>query len=280
MLYVKAALAVFVVTSFLGVPAYLFSQPEVTIHTIAISGNDVVATDMLEAVVRDALSGRYVYLYPRSNSLIFPRAGIEASVLHAFKRIKAANVSFEDFTSIRLEVEERKPFALWCQALNERAVRETATATKEVALESRDHEACYFLDEKGFVFSEAPRGLENAYLIYEGTIDARDPLGAQFLTEQHFAELALFARMLRDEGIAFDRMVLTEEGDFELLLEAGGALLFGKDQSLSRVLDNVTAVLSADTFQERSLDDVEYLDLRFGNKVYYKFKDKAALSGA
>lgn len=275
-LYIKVAAIVFVVASFVGVPAYLLSQPEVTIHQISISGNEIVPTRALEALAWKELKGKYAYVYPRSNSFIFPRSSIEASVLESYKRIKNARVSFDSFTSIHLQVEERTPFALWCRESIELVnVSEIATSTEESTSVGLDeHTSCYFLDREGFIFSEAPRFTGTVYFVYEGAVNEDDPVGVQFIPEEEFTQLTFLVDALRASDAYAVKLAHTDDGDFELILKEGGKLIFGGEQSLSLVLDNFNTALTSDTFSERSVDEVEYIDLRFGNRVYYKFKEE------
>ena len=41
--------------------------------------------------------------------------------------------------------------------------------------------------------------------------------------------------------------------------------------------DNMESILDSDSFRTTEERSLEYIDLRFGNKIYYKFKDEEEL---
>jgi hypothetical protein len=53
----------------------------------------------------------------------------------------------------------------------------------------------------------------------------------------------------------------------------GFALLFSLDSAGADVYQRFVLALGADAFQGHTLGDFEYLDLRFGDKLYYKLRD-------
>jgi hypothetical protein len=55
-------------------------------------------------------------------------------------------------------------------------------------------------------------------------------------------------------------------------MEDGSKILFARKQSSSEVLGNLKIVLESETFKDENRGDIEYIDLRFGNKVYFKIK--------
>jgi len=58
----------------------------------------------------------------------------------------------------------------------------------------------------------------------------------------------------------------------ELYIDDGSKILFARKQRSSEVLDNLKVVLKSETFKNEDAGNIEYIDLRFGNKVYFKLK--------
>ena len=63
-----------------------------------------------------------------------------------------------------------------------------------------------------------------------------------------------------------------DDDDMELYMEDGSKILFARKQRSSEVLGNLKVVLESETFKDEDRGDIEYIDLRFGNKVYFKLK--------
>jgi hypothetical protein len=68
--------------------------------------------------------------------------------------------------------------------------------------------------------------------------------------------------------------VLAEDnGDFTMYLSTGGKIYFDQSQPFYQTETNLKALLQ--TFSSSSstlIADIDYIDLRFGNKLYYKMK--------
>lgn len=271
-IYWRIAAILFIIASFVGVASYLLQQPEVTIQAVEITGNEIVSAKDLETLVSDELQGDYLFLFPRSNIFIFPKENIELQILAVYKRIEKVAISREGFTKITIQISERHPFALWCGE-GGGDLREAAGTSTDALLQTLVQlEQCYFLDGVGYIFTEAPRFTGNLYFIYRGRLVSNEPVGTQFLTEAEFGALRLFLNTIRDLDLVPVSIHKTLENELELKLEGGAKVIFSADQNLAVVLDNLESALDADTFIDRSLSGVDYIDLRFGNKVYYRFK--------
>lgn len=254
---IKVTAFLFLFLSLVVFTGWLMGFEEVTVQNITIIGNSTVTTESLRLLVNKNIEGKYMFVFPKSSIFIYPRKAVEASVLESFKRIKSTKVSFEDFQSISVTVDERKPEALWCG-------ESISTPLKKGN--------CYFLDEEGFVFAKAPDFSGNAFLRFFGLLNSGNPIGEQFIPQDEFITLSLFAESLKEismEPIALD---LTETGEIIVYVKNGSRILFNRNQNFGTVLSNIESVIESEEFKGR-VDEFEYLDVRFGNKVYYKFKE-------
>ncbi len=70
--------------------------------------------------------------------------------------------------------------------------------------------------------------------------------------------------------------LVAKEGDeFSLVVSGGGEIYFDIKESLSKVADNLEALLRTPELATSTSRDlpVEYIDMRFGNKLFYKLKE-------
>ena len=58
------------------------------INQIEINGNNVIKKNEIETLVSKHLEGKYIYLFPKSNSLIYPRVKIYNDLIYSFPRIE------------------------------------------------------------------------------------------------------------------------------------------------------------------------------------------------
>lgn len=235
---------------------YLSGLEEFNISSITVEGNSAIAEKSIENFIEEKISGNYIFLFPKSNILLYPRKNTEVALLEAFKSIKEISISVEDLQSISVTMDERKPFALWCD--------------KETTDEKDD--ICYFLDEDGFIFTKAPDFSGNVYFKYFSIPLKENPIGQQFMSKDEFQKMTFFLSSLVDIGLNPVELHEVDDADYEMHLENGGKMLFGQKQNLSFVFDNIQSVFESDEFSKENLSNLDYADFRFGNKVYFKFK--------
>ncbi len=137
----RLAVVFFVPVFLIGAVSYVAHRPEITIERVYVEGESVLSEEEIRSAAREVLAGSYLYLFPKRNIFIYPRATLEKHLLAHFWRIKEVEVSLRDLRSITVTLTERASALLWCG--------------DEVSVsESSGH--CYFLDEEGLVFAKAP----------------------------------------------------------------------------------------------------------------------------
>ena len=149
-----------------------------------------------------------------------------------------------------ITVEERAPFALYCIS------------------------DCFFLDEEGFIFANAPSFSSGVYFVYVTENPVLNPLGKRFITIEEFESLSRFKEtlaMLGIESLALD----VGDSEYRLTMLESGQIIWRRDSNLTLIKSNLEAFLSDNSIraQENFLDRILYLDLRTENKVFYKFRD-------
>lgn len=257
LLLYKFTLFIVIILLSLGALGWLMRFDEVTIQNIVIKGYSTVGRDLLNTLTETHLTGSYFFLFPKNSIFIYPKHVIEASVLESFKRIKKVSVSFTDFQSIVVEVEERQPDSLWC---------DNATDIQNGVGE------CYFLDDRGVIFAKAPSFSGNIFFRYYGVVEGH-PIGNRFLSPDEFSTLRLFVLSLYKLNISPIFLSVIDKDDMVLYMEGGNKILFGRTQNLSDIFSNLESILASDEFKDAGFSEIEYLDVRFGNKAYYKYKE-------
>lgn len=251
-LLIRGVLAVFLILgAFTGAVA-LSRVDSLSVVAVNVRGASTVPVSDIESLVRDELSGNRLFLFPRSNIALYPKREIAAAVSALSPRIRSVSVARDDARAIGITVAERTPHALWCG--NSPAVAEP----------------CYFLDETGVIFAESPEFSGDVFFRYFGPVEG-GPAGAAFLPGE-FPELDFFTRSVQEAEVKAVSLSVLDGPDAELTLSDGTRILFNRTHDLSGVLQNLSSVLGADIFRSQGALALDYVDLRFGNKVFYKFK--------
>lgn len=248
----RRGVAVLVLVGFFlaGLSAAAFSHYRgVRIETVYVAGNSVTPAEDILTLVRQKIAGNYAFIFARDNIALFPRKSIEESIREEVPRIMGVDVRRENFTSIKVTVEERTPVSLWCR--------------------ENDNE-CYFLDEKGFVFSLAPQFTSGIYERFYGGLSSSTPLGSSFLDEGSFGKVRFLFGQMKKLGIV-PAAVHYKEGDFDVRDKDGVSILFAQNDDYSTTFSNLEAAYQSERIAGR-WKKLLYMDLRFGNKVYFKFR--------
>ncbi len=251
-------LALAVIFAFL---AYLSRLNSLQISDIEIIGNKVIDTQAIVSVVKSDIAGKYLWLFPKSNILIYPENGIKNNLQNKFARLKDINLSINNNKILNISVNERTAAYTWCG---------TVPTTTE--------ENCYFLDASGYVFDTAPYFSGEVYFKFYG--DITNPLGSYF-SKQNFQQLISFKDVLISLGLKPVALYITTDGDIQIFLSGGTTLLnapkilLRADADLKNVAENLQAALNTEPLQSKFKNNyakLQYIDLRFGNKVYDKFQ--------
>ncbi len=250
---------VLVLVLFLAV-VFVSHMKRFIISDIQIVGNSVTTDDKLKQIVQEDLAGKYFWLFPKANAAIFPRQALAANIFSEIPRIQDVNIELLNPVTLQVSVKERKPYALYCKQ----------------AVDDLSAENCFFIDEEGFIFSEAPLFSGAVYFIYTSNRIFGEPLGQYFLPKKDFMEVANFVENVEDLGVEGRRLELSD-GVFHLFLSSSGEIIWNKEDPASLVWQNLNAFLSDKEIasQPDFLEKISYIDLRFKNKVFYKFQEQA-----
>lgn len=245
------------------------------INHIEVSGAQAVNSDAIHDLAQALLSGNYYFTYARENSYLFPRFEIPQKLLAAFPRLKNVRVSRVDDHTIRIEVTERKPFALWCGDVYLREMYETND--------------CWFTDDTGFIFDRAPVFSEGVYLeIYSELEGKKDEsaLGAYIPVSRFTLIHGVHEEVFKNLGNTL-RIIIKAAGEYGLVIKespsypvlAGTEIRFKDGTNSEKLVKNLLAALEVQFLGVEPLDEgsavekkLYYIDMRFGNKIFFGFE--------
>ena len=69
-----------------------------------------------------------------------------------------------------------------------------------------------------------------------------------------------------DEKIKIKKMYIEDKKDFKIEINLDYNIIFNKEKDIKEQLNNLNKVLAENIIGE----DINYIDLRFGDKVYFK----------
>lgn len=236
---------------------------------VDVFGAKTISEDAVRALAQEKLLGNYFLVYARDNSYLFSKRDIEQSLLEAFPRIASVSVSRTDDHTIAITISERKPYALWCGEEFQSAIPSLNN--------------CWFIDDTGFVFDQAPVFSGGVYLEVYGKLvekNVGEPLRSA-LPYERFGMINSFIKLLRAEVGGVLRVEIKPEGELEVTMEnsttypflSGVIIRFKDEESPEVLIKNLLAAIPVQFPDNIPLKKkLLYIDMRFGNKIFFGFE--------
>ena len=253
-------------------------SPRFSVQEVRVAGANEISQDILRYYVDTRLHDGRQAFFSRANIFLYPRSSIEHAVVEFFPRIKSVKISRESLfaTAITVSIEERETFARWCTLM----------------LGTGNGEECYFLGENGFIFARATSSAKTlSSYVFRGGLPAMPAhagqtglssttaaIGQQYLPGSFAGVLALLDR-LGQAGFSSSEIVAKDDQDFSVRLQQGFEIRVSYGADVGALVKNLELILASEPLRGKE-SELEYVDLRFGNRVYYKLKGGAETAGS
>ncbi len=253
--------------------SYLSRLKQLNIGAIEIIGNKVVETEAVKKVVEEQIAGKYLWLFPKTNILFYPQNSIKNELQDKFKRLNNISLSIKNNKILMVSLTERTALYTWCGDIPNLAVKPPSELG---GLTAKDQ--CYFMDENGYIFDEAPYFSGEVYFKFYGA------QSESYFFKQKFKQLIAFKDILINLGLKPVILRITDSGEVEVFLSKGTSsiltigpkIIFKIDADFQNVAENLETALNTEPLKSKFKNKyslLEYIDLRFGNKVYDKFSN-------
>lgn len=239
--------------------------PQFNVSEISVSGAEDIKEEVIIRSVETVLDDGSYHILSRRNIFLYPREALEDTIVKSFPPVKSVRITRPSLfaTNIVVTIEEREPFARWCRA---------------------DEAGCYFMDNTGFIYAPAggntgtttPQANPAERYVFRGDIaSSTDPIGQSFV-QAHLPGLLSLLKFLGQAG--FTALGAEVDGqDVFVRLQESFLLKASFGADAGTLVKNLELVLSSEVLQGKR-EELEYVDLRFGNRVYYKLKGQAEVS--
>ena len=236
-----------VVTLAVGGFAYATYIPRLQITAIDVSGADSLSSNLIRNYAETILNDGKLHVLSRTNLFLYPRTAIAHALAANFPRIARADVNRESLLAqaVRITIHERQPSATWCS----------------------DTRKCYQVDTGGFIFAEA--ATTSGYEFRGGLATTTSPIGSTYLPG-HFTQVDVLLKLFAETYAPVSIDVVSDH-DYTVRLQSGLTLYIPFDARPEEIVRNLDTVLASDTLKGKSAK-LDHIDLRFGNRVYYKLK--------
>lgn len=229
---------------------YALRLPALRVGSVVVYGAHRIGADDIEPAVRAAVSGTRWVVFPADSLFVVSAEAVERRLRDAFPEIQEVDVDKRLPNRLIVRVAERRLWGVYCAA-------------------GGGPRACAYLDGRGTAYEVLAR--------YEGwllpVIYGSDPaaLGTSAVPPETLAFYGQAEDALHGLGTRLLSLSVSSStpGDARLATAEGWTLIVTSSRPAGEWLGALEALL-ADIGPRRA--NLDYVDLRFGAKVFYKFK--------
>ncbi len=244
----QSVLGVILLGALVGL-VWLLWRPGIRIADIEVQG---AYGEEIKHLAHDTLGGSIAFLFPRDSIFLLPEDNIRTRVLATYPDIASVTISRTGFSSIEIGVVPRVPAIRWC------GEEYPASAT------------CYVADADGLIFASAASTTDGFSLYAPLTEATSSPIRAYIKKAAEILPgVTEFAAALAEHNLTAESIVLSEDEARVYLAGSGTYITYvlGKERETIALLSLTMSNLPV------PIDSLEYVDLRFPGKAYFKKKE-------
>ncbi|MFA6006342.1 MAG: hypothetical protein WC764_01290 [Candidatus Paceibacterota bacterium] len=250
---ITAGLVLLNIIIYLLALALAFRLPVLRIETVAVQGVVGSRETEVSSTVTGLLKQNTFLIFPRYTMISSP-GSMTADLMKAVPWVEKATIALESPHGVRISVTERTPVYIVCGPDG----------------------ICYYADRNTLVFAPAPALSAPVYPELRSPRLASSTLMMTNVFNDDVPEkLRKLIELFSAQNLSISSFEETDEGSFRVFIKNGWYVLFTKDQSAQDVADSLRATIASARFAGEYVGhphSLEYIDVRLGDKVFYKFK--------
>jgi cell division septal protein FtsQ len=238
-----------------GIIYSLFFSGFLAVNQIEINGLNELDRKNIDEVVNSKIEGKYLKMIDKNNLLLVSNRTVENELLKRFVKIENVRIIKKFPHGLIVNIEERESSMVLCPI-----------------------EDCFMIDKAGISFSKVDYSLpeirENKLVWLRDLSDKAVNIGSETLSSEYLKFiLAIEDKMKSELDISMEKNYETPSrvsADIRGKTQDGWKIYFNENIDLQKEINMLGIVLSEKIGDRRQ--DLDYIDLRADNKVYYKFK--------
>lgn len=220
-----------------------------TVSKVEVAGNETVSVEVIEETTSDLLDGSYLGLVPYRFAPMVPLDKIETVLKKELPRIQS--IAFEKAVpTLHLTIEEYSPFALWC-------------------LED-ERNNCLYIADTGYAFAKAPELYGGTFYRFI-TLDNKPEIGQYATDHRQMVDAVWFADHLEKIlNFSVFTIEINQFGEMFFIRHDNSTIKIIKEYPVVESFRYLETLQASGEFSDIFLEEFDYLDARFGNKLFFK----------
>ncbi len=238
------------------------------VKDVSVEGLSTIDQQEIKEMAKTRLSGVYVYFIPKSFFVFYPKNSISNDLIEKYKKIKDIRIKLVGLSKIEIMISERNPDVLVCNGFRD-----------------KENDDCFFSDSNAYVYEKFPTTITDFssttyFTYYVNSNQNQVAIGNNFVSVDKFIELQKFVSDIASSGIKSKAILINDGGSYELYMDnfdqTTAVVYFDDRVSIKKTTSDFLVfwdnVLSR-KIGIKALPNFEYINLRFGNNVFYLLSD-------
>lgn len=223
----------------------------IQIKEVKISGNVFVDTQEIQQKTDTLLNKNIAWIIPNKNIFLFSKHELIEQIKQN-PAVVSVKVKKDFFNTLLIEVVEQEKEMIYCI--------------------SPEKTECFYINKKGFIYAKVEDIIipEQEIIIYteQGIKKIQDVI----LAEDTYTDIVLFVKNTMRQEIKIGEVYIKSDGVIEFVTRDNTRLLASMFDDFKKDFAHLVALFENGVLTKEQLPQIEYIDLRFGNKVFYKNK--------
>ncbi len=227
-----------------GICYFVFFTPFFKIKEIKISGNEKISNQEIENIAREELDSKgNLFFKINANE-------IRKMILLRYPEIGLVEVKMGLPDNLAIEIKERQAVGVWC----------------------RDENDCQKIDGEGVVFEKIEEIIGGALIIKDFDSQGEIQMGGKVIEKDDLVSiLKINSQLEHNLNIPIREFIVSSSDKLTVAAEEGWELYFNLQNDVEWQLMKLKVLLEEKIPSEQR-QDLEYIELRFGNFANSKFK--------
>jgi cell division septal protein FtsQ len=226
----------------------LFFSPLFIIDQVTVTGTDDIRARQIEEMFWQASDTSRFYVLSQAHLPLFNSESLKLEILNRYN-LETVEIQKKIPKTISITIKEKVPAVVWFEA-----------------------DIYYILDSFGYILNIATGPVTDLPIIYNNNQVKINESGKQIMNQEAVIKMASELKPQLINALSYlkvNQMTVThEQNTLTLVLKDGPLIYLATNEALGTQLERLTTLLRTDL--KNRLNKLTYIDLRFGDKIYYK----------
>jgi len=242
----KKVLLYFALGIILGLLIVVFFSPVFQIKEVDIVGINKISSEKFKTIVDDYRFERKFFIFSRNNLLLFSKKALKNKIGESYL-LDTVKIDKDFRSRLVIEVIEKDAKIIWIT-----------------------NNKCFHLDETGQAIESCEGGELNNFIKIYDDLNVDVNIG-QYAVDKEILGYLLRCNELLGMQITADVYHINHDGPYSIRIETNESydILINFELSCDAQFKRFFALIKGDEVSKK-IETIQYFDLRFGEKIYYK----------